>query len=118
MRYNKETGQMDTIFEEDLREGHFVITDEIPPTWHPVDGQVYTSKSAIRRVTAAAGLIEAGNESIRAPHPEEKEIPGERIAEAFKQAREHLRDPRNLRDYRERERDRRGFLREVGLTDE
>lgn len=106
------------MYEEDLKETLYVQGDEIAPTWHPVDGQIYTSKSAIRRVTAAAGLIEAGNENIRAHQPPEREIPGDRIAEAFKYAREHLQDPRNLRQYREREREKRGFLREVGLADE
>lgn len=118
MRWNPETRSMDTVYEDELREVHYVQGDEIAPTVHPVDGKIYTSKSAIRRVTAAAGLIEAGNENIRAMKPEDKEIPSERIADAFKHARDYLRDPRNLREYREREREKRGFLREVGLADD
>lgn len=41
-----------------------VIGDEMPATEHPIDGRVYESKSAFRRVTRANGCIEVGNDLI------------------------------------------------------
>jgi len=38
-----------------------VISDSMPPTEH-VDGRLYTSKRAFRRVTRERGFIEVGNE--------------------------------------------------------
>lgn len=39
-----------------------VLTDRMEATRHPVDGKLYDSKSAFRRLTKAAGLEEMGNE--------------------------------------------------------
>lgn len=110
---------MKSVYREDSSESfHFVQSDEIAPTFHPADGNYYTSKAKIREVTRAHGLIEAGNESIRGLKPEKKDISARQIAEAANYAREHLRDPRNLRAYRERQRERLGELRGIGLSDE
>jgi hypothetical protein len=40
-----------------------VISDEMSPTKHMADGQVYTSKKKFREATRAAGCIEVGNET-------------------------------------------------------
>lgn len=39
-----------------------VISDEMDPTRHMVDGQYYTSKSKFRQVTKTNGCVEVGNE--------------------------------------------------------
>lgn len=118
-KYNPQTQQMESVYCEDSSaELHYIQTDEIAPVVHPVDGKVYTSARKVREVTRSAGLIEAGNENIRAMKTEEKRVTAAQIAEAAHYAREHLRDPRNLRAYREAERDRRGELRFKGLIDE
>ena len=41
---------------------HSVIQDSMPATWHPCDGKTYDSKSEFRRVTAAHGGVELGND--------------------------------------------------------
>lgn len=53
-----------------------VISDEMPPGEH-VDGRIYTSKSAFRRVTKAEGYIEIGTEKLKPmqkKRPDRKEI--------------------------------------------
>ena len=45
-----------------LKERVHVITDEMPMTEHPVNGQHYDSKSAFRRATKAAGCAEVGSD--------------------------------------------------------
>jgi hypothetical protein len=39
-----------------------VLFDDMPPTVHPCDQQVYTSKAKFRATTRAHGKIEVGNE--------------------------------------------------------
>lgn len=40
----------------------YVISDEMPPTKHMANGQMYTSKAAFRQATKDAGCVEVGNE--------------------------------------------------------
>ena len=44
-----------------------VISDTIPETWNPVDGKHYESKSRMRQVAKARGLVELGNDVIEPP---------------------------------------------------
>lgn len=44
-------------------EAAYVISDEMPPTRHMVDGRYYTSKAKFRATTKAHGCIEVGNET-------------------------------------------------------
>ena len=46
-----------------LREGGYVISDEMTETRHMADGRYYTSKKKFRQATRAAGCIEVGNET-------------------------------------------------------
>ena len=41
----------------------YVISDEISPTRHMVDGRYYTSKAKFREITRINGCIEVGNET-------------------------------------------------------
>jgi hypothetical protein len=45
-----------------LGEAPMVISDCMSETRHMADGQYYTSKSAFRKATKAAGCVEVGNE--------------------------------------------------------
>jgi hypothetical protein len=53
-----------------------VIKDEMPPTRSMADGQIYTSKSAMRRSYRASGnpqgreFVEVGNDPARFRQPE------------------------------------------------
>lgn len=38
-----------------------IITDEMPPTQHMCDGQMYTSKKKFRNVTKMFGCVEVGD---------------------------------------------------------
>ena len=114
--YDKESKQMVSVYRDSSEPIHYVQDDTMPLTQHPVDGQWYNSKSAIRRVTKAAGLVEAGGPLPRTGPPQ-KEIKKEQIVEAFKFAKDHLRDQTNLRQYRERHRDTLGKLRETGVVE-
>ena len=49
-----------------------VISDCMPETKHMADGAVYTSKSAFRRATRAAGCIEVGTETAALTKPREQ----------------------------------------------
>lgn len=40
----------------------YIQTDSMNATWHPGNGQTYDSKSEFRRVTAALGYQELGND--------------------------------------------------------
>lgn len=60
-------GTLDLIPIEDYHgsvraHSHSIQEDTIPPTWHPMDGRMYDSKSAFRRTTKAYGGIEVGND--------------------------------------------------------
>lgn len=55
-----------------------VIADDMPPTEHPVDGKIYTSKSSFRETTRAHGCIEVGNDLISKQKRTQGNI-GERI---------------------------------------
>ena len=46
------------------------INDEMPPTKHPIDGQLYTSKAKFRAITRAHGFDEVGNEYEKGYEPE------------------------------------------------
>lgn len=45
-----------------LGEAPMVISDHMTEARHMADGQYYTSKSAFRKATKAAGCVEVGNE--------------------------------------------------------
>lgn len=47
----------------DHGEAAYVISDEMSPTRHMVDGRFYTSKAKFRAATKAHGCIEVGNET-------------------------------------------------------
>lgn len=50
-----------------------VITDTMDPVQSMLDGQIYTSKSALRATYKAAGVIEVGNDPARhRPKPKRK----------------------------------------------
>jgi hypothetical protein len=53
-------GTFQEITKERPKAVHGVIEDTMPPTRHQVDGKIYDSKSAYRRVTKAAGCEEVG----------------------------------------------------------
>lgn len=118
LRWNPDTEQMETLYSEngEAKTLHFIIGDEIEPVLHPVDGQYYTSKSAIRQVTRAAGLEEVGG-SLPLKNPEPKRVEKERLLDAYQYAREHLRDKTNLRQYREKQRERYYKMRDMGLVE-
>ncbi len=61
--WNPETREFDEIGQRAVPERGQVITDTMPLTWHPMDGQHYDSKSEFRRVTKAHGGLETGGES-------------------------------------------------------
>jgi hypothetical protein len=44
-----------------------IIRDEMSPTKHMADGQMYTSKHKFREATKAAGCFEIGNEQVTRP---------------------------------------------------
>lgn len=46
----------------DAPSSHYVIGDSIPPTYNHADNRVYESKSELRRVNKAMGLVELGND--------------------------------------------------------
>jgi hypothetical protein len=41
-----------------------VISDEMPPTKHPITGEVLESKSRFRDITRAHGAVEVGNDKL------------------------------------------------------
>lgn len=45
---------------ETKTDAHCVIQDSMPPTEHPITGEIYESKSAFRAVTKAHGYEEVG----------------------------------------------------------
>lgn len=47
----------------------YILSDEMPETWHPVTGQVMTSKSEFRKVTKAAGCEEVGDQALTTSAP-------------------------------------------------
>jgi hypothetical protein len=65
-----------------------VISDTMPETLHPANGQHYTSKAKFRAESAARGLTEVGNEVF----PERQEIPvdGPTVAEDIARAYDQL----------------------------
>lgn len=67
-----------------------IITDQMPPTEHPFDGGIYTSKSSFRRVTKAGGGIEVGNDPQRLRAPERKEPNRKEIRAALERAKAKL----------------------------
>lgn len=77
----------------------YVQTDTIDPIEHPLDGKVYDSKSAIRRVTKAHGCEEIGNEKLsKIPQQLREAVTSERIHEALYEAEEILRQPDRRRE--------------------
>jgi hypothetical protein len=46
-----------------LREGGYVISDEMAETRHMADGKYYTSKKKFRDATRAAGCVEVGDQT-------------------------------------------------------
>lgn len=44
---------------------HYVISDHMADTVHPITGKTYDSKSEFRKVTKAHGCTEVGNDSMR-----------------------------------------------------
>ena len=49
-----------------------VIRDEMEPTKHMADGQMYTSKAKFREATRAAGCVEVGNETATLLKPRQR----------------------------------------------
>lgn len=43
---------------------HAVHGDEIPPTWHPADSKIYTSRKGFRDTTRRFGYTEVGTELL------------------------------------------------------
>jgi hypothetical protein len=66
-KYIWDSEQQKLIPYEERQRGalHYVQDDTMPETWHPCDGQHYTSKSEFRRVTRAHGGIECGGENLK-----------------------------------------------------
>lgn len=52
--------------------GHYVISDEMPPTRHMADGKHYTSKAKFREATRRAGCVELGNENAYLTKPRKR----------------------------------------------
>jgi hypothetical protein len=76
-RYIYRDGKFVELTSTPERELHYVQGDTMEPTRHPVDGKIYDSKSAFRRVTKATGRQEVGNEEIkdtRQPKKNKKEF--------------------------------------------
>jgi hypothetical protein len=67
-----------------------VITDEMQPTQHMADGNLYTSKRKFRAVTRAHGCIEVGNDPTmlrRKPRPgPDRQAVKAAVARAFSRA--------------------------------
>lgn len=56
-RFNRETKKFEPYEKPKVEvRTHMVITDEMPPTQHPVDGKWYTSRSKYHAATRAYGL--------------------------------------------------------------
>jgi len=49
-----------------------IMTDEIPPTVHPCNGEIYTSSKKFREVTRQYGCVEYGQDVPRTKRPEYK----------------------------------------------
>jgi hypothetical protein len=49
---------------------HHFLSDDIPPTKHPVDGKYYTSKARFREITRSYGYEEIGDAYERGYNPE------------------------------------------------
>jgi hypothetical protein len=67
-----------------------VIGDTMPETEHPCDGKVYTSKSAMARVTKAHGCIEMGNDPQRFRVPKRVNPNRDEIRASLRRAKSRL----------------------------
>lgn len=57
-----ENGFVEVAGDVDYSEFHHIIRDEMAPTRHMANGQIYTSKRKFREATRCAGCVEIGNE--------------------------------------------------------
>jgi hypothetical protein len=55
-RFNRDTKQFEPFEKPKVEATHMVITDEMPPTQHPTDGKIYTSRAKYHAATRAYGL--------------------------------------------------------------
>jgi len=62
-----------------------LIRDTIDPTRSMADGQIYTSKAALRAGYRAKGMIEVGNEPMARTAPATQEITRDDIERAYSQ---------------------------------
>lgn len=74
----------------------YVISDEMPTTWHPGNGKRYSSKAKFRQATRDAGCIEVGNDPAilgkpRAPVAFNPQVRRQEIRESIRRQlhREH-----------------------------
>lgn len=85
-RWNAETGKFEsfTPVAEPVRT-HFVITDEMPPTFSHADEKYYTSKRKMRSAYKALGFVEIGRKPKWKP-PERLKPDTEGIRDTVAQA--------------------------------
>lgn len=56
-RFNRTTKQFERFTPQPVEvRAHMIITDEMPPTRHPSDGKIYTSRKKYHAATRAYGL--------------------------------------------------------------
>lgn len=72
--------------------GPQVISDTMPPTWHPCDGKIYESKKRFRDTTRAHGGLEVGNEKIT-PRTPQAETPDRVYQERVERAIYEIENP-------------------------
>jgi len=101
-RYDPETGKLLTIEEHNRKYGQrqvrshlpcpMLIADHMEPVKSMLDGQMYDSKSALRRTYKAAGVTEVGDDPsvtdpkpFRKPRPKRDDIKAS-VARAFSKA--------------------------------
>lgn len=86
-QYDKASGQVLEVYPEEALDvdAPAVHGDEMPPTWHPCDGNYYESRRKFRAVTAAHGCVELGNDKPTRRKWEPKTRPADHIREAREQ---------------------------------
>lgn len=61
------------------REGHYVISDEIDPTWHPVADVMVTSRSKFEHLNRLHGVVNRSGETITPKAPCPRKMQEQRI---------------------------------------
>lgn len=61
LRFNFKTREWEVLVRRESPPRVHIRIDTTNPTWHPVDGRIYESRSAFKEVTKAAGCVECGD---------------------------------------------------------